>query len=282
MSQISSYAAVTPLAADYLLGNKASTVSTQTFTMSALQLYMVAGAPDSTNISTSITLSLTSTNRVLCSSAAVTTTVPDGANVGDLCRVIMDKACTKINTLSTASLIDNLGVRKMWASENATLRWSGSTWEKVFGRAIPMMAGLTLIADTASSINADETAILLDAVLFDNTGLMANAGANKITLQRTSFYQVYGQTALSLSTSTASLAYGAVKQAGVSILAGPNTAVGNTASAAYITMPSSGCINGTAGQDMTMIYYQNSGQTSPTVLGTSSATFMRIIESPNW
>jgi len=96
--------------------------------------------------------------------------------------------------------IDGATTRVMWANEAAILYCDGSTWTKVAGKSIPMMCSMSNSANQQITSANTHTTISLNTANIDNTGLMANTGANKMTTKRAGYYEVVGMAFFMAST----------------------------------------------------------------------------------
>ena len=87
------------------------------------------------------------TNHITITSASATFTLANGIYTGELCRIRMDRTCTKLATIDPAgsTTIDGSLTRIMWAGETALLSWNGTEWNKIAGKSIPMIADLNAL-----------------------------------------------------------------------------------------------------------------------------------------
>lgn len=218
-------------------------------------------------------------NRVTAS-AAITMTLADGARIGDICEILIAAASTNLVTIDPAgsTTIDGATTRILHNGETATLRWSGTQWEKVGGRSIPMEAGMHLAANTANSVNAVQTLVALNTMNHDSTGLMVNTAANKITLRRPNPVLVSYKVMISMGANSAILVKSAIKVGATETDAVIQASIANGWSTPGWTKR----INGVAAQDLTLEYYQDSGLTTPFIVGGAPNTFLNVVEVPAW
>lgn len=215
-------------------------------------------------------------------SASATVTLANGSFVGQVCRIRIDPSSTKLVTVDPASstTIDGATTRIMWAGEAATLQWNGTEWNKIAGKSIPMIAAAYLSSNTANTVNGSvDTQILVDTSLFDNTGLMVNIGANKITLQRPGNYLASCSLAIGFATAIG-IARAKVKKGATLVV----EALGNAPTGSSGALAGSMPFTGAAGDDMKFYYSSNSGATDPVVAGASGEpyTSFSIVETLSW
>lgn len=214
-------------------------------------------------------------------SADYTVTLPAAAgNAGNLIafRMAPIASLSKLITLdgNASEKINDSLTRIMWANESCVLLCDGSNWSKIAGLSIPMIGSMYLASNTASTVNASETIVPLDTSGIDNTGVMVNTGANKITLRRPGNYAATGTVILYGNGAAANLTQANIKNGATSI-----AQVGATLSAGgYVTNVSSKPFVGAASDDIKLFYYQDSGFTSPLLLAPICA--LSVIEIPSW
>jgi hypothetical protein len=94
----------------------------------------------------------------------------------------MAPALTKLVTLdgNASETIDGALTRIMWANESAILYCDGSTWTKIGGKSIPMVAGMGMNGN--KSFDVAKT-LLSPAAMTDTTN-------HRIQILRTGIYQV--------------------------------------------------------------------------------------------
>lgn len=219
------------------------------------------------------------TNRITITTAAAAFTLADGVYKGDLCRILIDRTSTKLATITAAgtTLIDGTATRIMWAGESAILAWNGTGWEKRAGKTIPMRCNMYLAADTASTPQA-LTTTPLNTTETDNTGLMANTGLNKATIQRSGDYITCGSAVFVSPTAPSSNIQGAVRQGATTVILSVSSVAINN----FITVGGARTIPLVAGDDITLATAQNSGGTTPFVLGGKHLTFLSLTEVAVW
>jgi hypothetical protein len=185
-----------------------------TFNNNSVQSYsaVAAGLSGIASITGTITLTTASLGLLnICTgtSANYTVTLPSassssGKSIGF--QMGTASTLTKLVTLSTAGsdTIDGSTTRIMWSNETAILFSDGSNWYKVAGKTIPMIAGQT--TSTTQSI-ATSTVIkkTLGTSYATNCPSAMNDTANsKVTILRTSVYNVIASTRISNLTATCS------------------------------------------------------------------------------
>lgn len=126
-------------------------------------------------------------------SADKTMSLPAVANNGGkLISIQIDSSTTKLITIdgNSSELIDGAQTRVMWASESCTLLCNGTSWNKIAGKSIPMLA--YLYQGSNQSISSGQASKCnIDTVIstFDNAS-MSDTTNKKITIRRSSNYNM--------------------------------------------------------------------------------------------
>lgn len=206
------------------------------------------------------------TNRITITSADATFTLADGSYKGEVCRIVMDRTCTKLATIDPASTttIDGSTTRIMWAGETALLAWTGTEWNKIAGKSLPMIASVKLGTNITPVVNNTITAVAIDTTVIDNTGLMAVPASNKITCKRPGRYAVVPIACMAAGTSAIpNFQVYAQNQTG-------SVNIGATADGMLDAHFKSGGAMEIAtlavNDDIKLMYHQNGGQTTPTLV----------------
>lgn len=246
----------------------------------------LSGSPRATVLTANGALTLGVMNPCAPTSAGITVTLADGTVDGQVVGISILDTATKLVTIDPAGTtkIDGFTTVIMWKDEFAWLAWdSGNTmWRKVSGRSLPMIASISLAANQTSLVNNVETLIAFDTSDLDNTGLMVTIGSSKMTIQRAGTYIALvtgciGFTGIGVTSQNAQvLMYkGATRVlAAVSFMdAQSGNDLGKVKPLVFA-----------AGDDVTGKYLQNSGGTTPLLLGaaTNDTTYMSLVEVPAW
>lgn len=118
------------------------------------------------------------------------------SNGGKLMGFRMSGALTKLVTLqgNSTELIDGQNTRVMWANESAILYCDGTSWHKIAGRSLPMIATADQSAyggGSGQSITTGTVTVVdLDTSIDDNTGAMVDTTNDKIIIKRPGIYQI--------------------------------------------------------------------------------------------
>lgn len=242
----------------------------------------------SSTIAISTTYNMTSANfgrNHVCSGTTgnYTVTLPAvSGNDGKFINIMMSPSLTKLVTIArnASDLIDGATSRVMWANETACLFCNGTNWVKVYGKSIPMSC---LMYRTTAALNIPGngvmTAIPVDAVSSDPTGLMTDLGNGQILIARTGTYNVLGNVYLAMNgAGSATYILVQVGKNGVqTFLANTNAAGAGSAQ----PIPVLGVASLTAGNALTLASQQGSGQNAVVQTG-SSSTFLSVQEFVTW
>lgn len=114
-------------------------------------------------------------------------------NAGKIIGVRMAAGLAKIVTLdaNASELIDGKVERVMWSGESAILLCDGVAWSKIAGKSVPLSCRLYPSAAT-TAVAGSKTLVPISVVTEDNSGAMANSGANRINIVRGSKYSIIG------------------------------------------------------------------------------------------
>lgn len=243
----------------------------------------ISGGPHGSNITVAGALTLGIMNFVNLTSASATLTLANGSYDGQMVGIQMLDTCTKLATIDPAgsTTIDASLTRIMWAGEVAWLAWdlANTMWRKVAGKSIPMIGVMYLTASSANSVSGTDQPVLLDTSEQDNTGLMVNTGANKITIQRPGNYAISGLVGMSMGVGGPSPNnQGQILKAGTKV-------VNSLSDSSALGLWSGGGLKTVlcaAGNDITLQYQQNSGSPAPIVLGGIALTYLSVTEVPSW
>ena len=126
-------------------------------------------------------------------SANVTATLPTAAGIaGQTVRVRCVPGYTGLCTITGTGgqTIASNTSRRIYAGESPLLQSDGANWVRVGGLLIPCRAKIFLSTTQTIPGSGVDTKILFDTVAYDNTGLMAIATGNSITVPRTSNYML--------------------------------------------------------------------------------------------
>jgi len=125
-------------------------------------------------------------------SANYTVTLPAvSGNSGKYIGFLMAAALTKLVTLdgNSTETIDGATTRVMWAGETALLYCDGSTWTKMAGKSIALLAEMK--RNSAQSINVTEVTLIdFNAVEYDASGLFASTTNNRFDCPRNGKFSV--------------------------------------------------------------------------------------------
>lgn len=211
-------------------------------------------------------------------SAAWTLTLPSpigagGRQVG----VRVTGSSTKLLTLATvAGTIDGSATRIMWAGEAATLESDGTDWVKIGGRTIPMTCAYQSTTSTPIP-NGAVTTVPLDNMQLDNTGLMTSSST--IVVRRPGQYQVAPRIGMVVASANASRCIILVKNNGAPLVQAETNAVAGQNLCHTIVDQ----VALTAGDVLTMQFYQTSGVSWSTVSGLApNGTCLKATEIPTW
>lgn len=131
---------------------------------------------------------------VTVTSADKTLTLPAVVNNGGkLISIQIDSSTNKLITIdgNSTELIDGLQTRIMWAGETCTLLCNGTSWNKIAGKSIPMIAGIHMGANMSSLSTGQWIKILFDASLVLNApSAMQDVANNRLKILRTNLYNV--------------------------------------------------------------------------------------------
>lgn len=185
-----------------------------TFNNNSVQGYsaVAAGLSGTDSITGTITLTTASLGLLnICTgtSANYTVTLPSASSSsGKSIGFQMGTAATltKLVTISAGSdTIDGSTTRIMWSNETAILFSNGTSWYKVSGKTIPMVAGQTPSV-TQSIATASATKKILGTSYAANCPSAMNDTANsKITIQRSAIYGIIAGTRISNITTNGSM-----------------------------------------------------------------------------
>lgn len=202
---------------------------------------------------------------ITVTSADKTMTLPAvSGNGGKIISIQIDSSTTKLITIdgNSSELIDGLQTRIMWAGEACTLLCNGTSWSKIAGKSIPMIAGIHMGANMNSLSTGQWIKILFDASLVLNApATMQDIANNQLKILRTNLYKI-----------DASLFPGASGSANTQFLQiGVGGSVGNTlryqfgSSGGYqVVMTMSGAYNGTVGDLISLHYEYTAGSNAIT------------------
>jgi len=229
-------------------------------------------------------------NLITLTSAGATFSLANGRFYGERCNIVIANTSTKLATITPTSNIDGVASRIMWAGESAELFWNGpdsssGEWTKVAGRTVAMTATIGLGTSTANSVNGAPTLVPLDTSVVDNTGLMVNTGTSAVVLKRPGTYNITGRIYWQSGTAAATAVASYLFQNASNI---NYTTVFWTTGGPLNVVPGIDWVltGAAAGDSMTMEYFQNSGQTTPTIRGTNdlgvAGTFLSVTEVPSW
>lgn len=131
-----------------------------------------------------------SSNLVTITAAGITGTLP-APTAGTWVWVRMDPSCTQLLTIAPHSAEAINGFNVMHNRERALLVADGVNWTARFSNYVPMVGKLTYSgADVLVSPAATPVLVACNQAPIDNTGLMCNVGASKITCRRAGNYRV--------------------------------------------------------------------------------------------
>lgn len=118
------------------------------------------------------------------------------SNTGKLLGVRMAPALTKLVTINKkatdgANIIDGSSTRVMWANEVAILYCDGTTWTKVAGKTIPMVACAALLSDfTLTKLTVTAVPIVAGGILVNVGGMFAAGTPGTFTIRRAGNYRL--------------------------------------------------------------------------------------------
>lgn len=140
-------------------------------------------------------------------SADYTVTLPAvSGNAGKIIGFQMSTALTKLVTLdgNGSETIDGATTRVMWAGETAILYCDGTSWTKIGGKTIPMIAGQT-VTTTQSVANSTSVKKTLGTALTANCPASMNDTSNsRIVIARASSYLVQISSRIQAATAASS------------------------------------------------------------------------------
>jgi hypothetical protein len=232
-------------------------------------------------------------HKISGTSADYTITLPAAAGLGGRFigfRVLGAAAASKFYTLdgNSGETIDGATTRVLWAEETAVLLCDGSNWFKVAGKPRPMVCQMYLNNQVGPLANAAVTQVPIDDTGVDNTGAMANEGSNRIDIKRTGLYVVKaglafnGNAGASLATAIGrAIVIGQVNTGPATVAQGEGHGhVGGYAIAVAIAP-----VNLTAGENLTLHYYQDGGATDQYLGGSAGYVDIETLnctEVPSW
>lgn len=157
----------------------------------------VGGAIDWTN---PINITTTPTTLTAGKHHVITETIADRTHTlpaatscaGKLISIQIAASTTKLITIdgNASETIDGSLTRIMWANETAILLSNGTTWTKVGGKTIPMMAGIAKGANQTFS-NSVETKVVLNTNLYTpSVSSMHDLANSRIYIRRTGLYTI--------------------------------------------------------------------------------------------
>ena len=139
-------------------------------------------------------------------SADYTVTLPAvSGNAGKIIGFQMSTALTKLVTLdgNGSETIDGATTRVMWAGETAVLYCDGTSWTKIGGKTIPMVAGQTVSTTQSIASGTSTKKTLGTAAGYANCPAAMNDTTNsKIVIIRAGNYEIIGSTRISNLTAT--------------------------------------------------------------------------------
>lgn len=189
-------------------------------------------------------------------------------------------ASTDLLTLATAGgNIDGQATRVMWSAETATVKSDGVNWVKTAGKTRPMTASMRQ-ATTQPISTSVITAITLDTMVSDPTGLMVSTGTNRIVIKRPGKYQMVGRVGLGGLAANAARVITIVTQNGSN--AGQSEYAGlagtNPASLTLGELPAAA-----VGDTIGLQGFQTSGATVNTFISSPpGAPYLQVTEIPSW
>ncbi len=228
---------------------------------------------------------------VITGSSAVTATLPTAVGItGHLIRIRCENGYTGLCTLATTSA-QTIGpstavTQILYAGEVVLLQSNGANWVRVGGQLIPCFARMNITNATTAIAYNTETLVLLNAIQFDNTGLMASAGTNSITVFRTGNYRLASMASWSLGGTVGSVFYTAIYKntsTNISLFQMAMAAAGATST---INVTCGGSVALTAGDILIMKVFQansvGSGNLNLIGSATYASTYFELQESPIW
>jgi hypothetical protein len=221
-------------------------------------------------------------------SADYTVTLPAASgNTGKFIgfRMGSASALTKMVTLdgNASETIDGALTRIMWAYETCVLKCDGSNWHKVAGRSIPMSA--EMVRNTAQSITtATVTQVLLNNIIFDMSGQLADTTNNRINIKRPANYSTAVSWSLNAALTTAQLVQARTHAGTPGSTTERKTAlVGGTGGPTPAYLPYIGAVLAlVAGDCVEFHVYQTSGGSVNTVTTSGAWPVLTVVENPEW
>lgn len=142
-------------------------------------------------VTTTATLTISKQHLISGTSADYTVTLPAASgNTGKFLSLRINPTATKVFTVdgNASETIDGALTRIMWAGESATLYCDGSNWFKIAGKTIPMYATMYKATNSTQPTTDTSTKVLVDTILVDNTGFMADTTNKRINIVRPGNY----------------------------------------------------------------------------------------------
>lgn len=221
-------------------------------------------------------------NFVTATSGGLTMTLADGSYKGQLCRIYIDPTSTKLVTIDPAGAHTIAGRTTLilWAGEIFVGAWDGtSNWAPAPGcMQIPMIGELYLGSNVTSTVDSTETVVPLATAGIDNTGLMVNAGSNKITVQRPGNYTVSGFGVLTFPSAGSGNTQVTVKNGSTNVTQG----VGVGTTLGFLSIGGGKPVTCAAADDFKMFYYQSSGGTTVGITGGRANTYLTLTQAAGW
>jgi hypothetical protein len=221
-------------------------------------------------------------------SANVTATLPTAAGIaGQTIRIRCVSGYTGLCTIATtggqtigpASATSQI----IRAGESALVQSDGANWVRTGGTIIPCACQM-LMGSTQSLVSGTAGLILLNTVVYDNTGRMAITASNQIKIIRPGVYRVGFAATIGMLASQAYLMYASCSSTGATSPPTVEQSAGATPGAAgwYAQISGGGTIVSAAGDLLTLNVYQVNTAASAETVQNGNQTMLEVTEILAW
>lgn len=221
-------------------------------------------------------------------SANVTATLPTAAGIaGQTIRIRCVSgytgACTIASTggqtIGPASATSQI----IYTGESPLLQSDGTNWVRSGGLIIPAVCQL-YAGSTQSLVDSTATPILLNTVVYDNTGQMAIAASNQIKIPRPGRYRVGFAATVGILASQAYTMFVSCSSTGATSPPTVENSFGASPAAFpwYAQISGGGTIVSAAGDLLTLSVYQKNTAASAETVQNGNQTMLEVTEIPAW
>lgn len=217
-------------------------------------------------------------------SADRTVVLPTAASqAGKIIGIRITTDTTKLFTFdgNSTETIDGALTRIMWAGESAYLISDGSNWFKIAGKTIPTI-GRLIATGSQTPTRSTFVNLTLPSAQIDNTGLLCDTSAYKITVKRPGYYYFACGTSIITPTDFATFIIALYKNATSTYRVfrnGISTSGSNTFSGVgsqVLNLAAGDYINGQ------IYYYDPTTNRSTEYINPDSVSFLECTEIPTW